>query len=152
MKIKFFERIIFYGFVLMISFGGCACKPPAESQKIQFGTYYAKLPNKLIDYFKQFFYNEIHLGYRLILNADSTFSVRTCGDSLSGDFFVRNDSLILHYKSDILLSNSTEQIKSPYFFGYKINRDGTFINKEPGTMGSKEVTFVHKLEIIKKEY
>ena len=79
----------------------------ASAQK-NFTGYYKCAPltfkNKLINSFRLI--NNITVGSKLYLDKDSSFKYITCGNILTGDWAIQNDSLLLKFKTNVFRNDS----------------------------------------------
>jgi hypothetical protein len=62
------------------------------------------------------------MGSSLKLNKDSSFTFQTCGNDLTGNWLVSNDSLILNYNSNRWRNDS---LNKNGFEGMQLSQQGT---------------------------
>ena len=109
-------RIIFSFLIFAVIIG---CK---SSEQVLQGKYESKEYSKLDMLSKHFLGYAVAMGSSLKLNKDSSFTFQTCGNDLTGNWLVSNDSLILNYNSNRWRNDS---LNKNGFEGMQLSQQGT---------------------------
>lgn len=114
-----FKRPIFY---LCILVWICACRSNLKSVVVELGIYKTKPIGKIEWLMHKLVYNEGFIkGQELTLNADSTYTLKSCGGIGSGTFYLQSDSLVLReVKYHKYLDETTTVFSTPDIYSYHI--------------------------------
>jgi hypothetical protein len=114
-----FNKRIFY---LCILVWICSCKSKLKSEMIELGTYKTKPFGRVEWLMHKLVYNEGFIkGQELTLNADSTYTLKSCGGIGSGTFYIQSDSLVFREVKLYLYKNEkTTILDTPHIYSYHI--------------------------------
>jgi hypothetical protein len=123
-----FNKRIFY---LCILVWICSCKSNLKSDVVELGTYKTKPIGRVEWLMHKLVYNESFIkGQELTLNADSTYTLKSCGGIGYGTFYIQSDSLVLrevkYYK---YLDKKTTVLHTPDIYSYQISDKNLLVRR-----------------------